>query len=213
MKTYKQDNMTIHNADCMTIMAGYEDNYFDLAVVDPPFGIKASSMVMGKGKNKKYKNNKKWDDNRPDDSYFKELFRVSKNQIIWGGNYFNLPLQGGWLFWDKDRNKDLSFGDGELAWCSNLNVIKKVKIKYDGFLGADDNRIHITQKPIRLYNWIYANYAEEGQKILDTHGGSFSNAIAAHYAKMHFVGCELDEDYFRKSIERIQKETRQLELF
>jgi len=85
MKTYKQDNMTIHNADCMTIMAGYEDNYFDLAVVDPPFGIKASSMVMGKGKNKKYKNNKKWDDNRPDDSYFKELFRVSKNQIIWGG--------------------------------------------------------------------------------------------------------------------------------
>ena len=213
MKIYKQDNMTIHNADCMEIMAQYEDNYFDLAVVDPPYGIGASSMVMGKGKNKKYKNNKEWDNQPPREEYFIELFRVSKNQIIWGGNYFKLPLQSGWLFWDKDRNKNVSFGDGELAWCSSLNVIKKIKLKYDGFLGADDNRIHPTQKPIKLYSYIFNMYAEEGQKILDTHLGSGSNAISAHYAKMHFVGCELDEDYYSASIERIRKETRQLELF
>ena len=213
-KVYKQDNMTIHNADCMEIMAEYEDNYFDLAVVDPPYGIGASSMVMGKGKNKKYNNKKKWDNKSPSDEYFNALFRVSKNQIIWGGNYFNLPINSGWIFWDKDRNKDLSFGDGELAWCSSLNVIKKLKIKYDGFLGADDNRIHPTQKPIKLYSSIYSGYAKEGDKILDTHGGSFSNAIAAHYAKMgEFVGCELDEDYFKGACERIRKETRQMELF
>lgn len=207
-KTYQQDNMTIHNADCMEVMAGYEDNYFDLAVVDPPYGISINKSGRlghygGKGKT--------WDNSVPDEAYFNELERVSKNRIIWGGNYFSMPPTRCFLIWDKKQPEALSFASCELAWTS---FDQSAKTYYKSPINADNERIHPTQKPVTLYDWIYANYAEEGQKILDTHLGSGSNAIAAHYAKMsEFVGCELDEDYYKASIERIRKETRQLELF
>ena len=221
MKTYKQDNMTIHNADCMEIMAGYEDNYFDLAVIDPPFGIGADKKNNGPNSATHERTSKaiintykktNWDSEVPTDAYFLELKRVSKRQIIWGANYFN--LQGGMLYWHKNVTMP-TYSTGELAHLSWLNKVDYFEYTWHGMLQGDmknkEKRIHQTQKPIALYNWIYANYAEPGQKILDTHGGSFSNAIAAHYAKMHFVGCELDADYYNAAIERIRKETRQQE--
>tara|TARA_R110000782_G_scaffold245934_1_gene332674 strand:- start:49 stop:669 length:621 start_codon:yes stop_codon:yes gene_type:complete len=201
------------NVDCMEYMAGLEDNAFELAIVDPPYGINASNMVMGKGKNKNWGKKRDWDKSIPDDKYFKELFRVSNKQIIWGGNYFDLPCTGGWIFWDKERGKDVSFADGELAWTSFLNVIKKAPIRYDGFIGADTTRIHPTQKPVKLYEWLLKNYAKEGDRILDTHLGSGSSAIAAHYGGFDFVGCELDIDYFKASQIRFERETAQQALF
>jgi site-specific DNA-methyltransferase (adenine-specific) len=197
----------------MEVMAGYEDDYFDLAVVDPEYGIGASNMNLGKWGGSRLKK-KNWDDKVPDDKYFTELKRVSKNQIIWGGNYFkNIWPTRGYIVWDKGAGfKGRSFAESELAFTSFDRNAKT--FSYDPLAHGDyKGKIHKTQKPIALYNWIYANYAKEGQKILDTHGGSFSNAIAAHYAKMEFVGCELDEDYYKAAIERIRKETRQLELF
>jgi len=197
------------NCDCMEYMKDMPDNHFDLACVDPPYGIDAANMEMGKGKNKKW-SKKSWDTTPPSADYFLEVIRVSKEQIIWGGNYFNLPLTGGWIFWDKDRKKDVSFSDGELAWTSFLNVIKKATVRYDGFIGADENRIHPTQKPVRLYSWLLQNYAKPGQRILDTHLGSGSSAIAAHYFGVDFVGCELDKDYYDAACKRFDKETRQI---
>jgi len=197
----------------MELMDEYPDNWFDLAIVDPPYGIGASEMQMGKGKNKQWKTGKQWDNEVPNGEYFKELMRVSKDQIIWGGNYFDLPKTGGWLFWDKMRDKDVSFADGELGWTSLLNVIKKASVRYDGFIGADDTRIHPTQKPVKLYDWLLSKYAESGQKILDTHMGSGSIAIACHYAKCHLTASELDEDYFDAACERIKRETAQTTLF
>ena len=154
----------------------------------------------------------------PDMVYFIELQRVSKNQILWGANHFiqNIPNanSSSWLVWDK-VNGATDFADCELALTSFKTAVRKFTFQWHGMIQGDmknkEQRIHPTQKPVKLYNWIYANYAEEGQKILDTHGGSFSNAIAAHYAKMHFVGCELDEDYYKAAVERIRKETRQQE--
>ncbi len=202
----------LHNIDCMEYMRGLEDNAFELAIVDPPYGIDAANMQMGKGKNKKW-NKKSWDQDTPTDEYFEELFRVSVNQIIFGGNYFSLPITGGWLFWDKMRGKDVSFADGELAWTSFLRVLKKAPIRYDGFIGADTTRIHPTQKPVKLYEWLLANYAKEDYRILDTHLGSGSSAIAAHYGGFDFVGCELDEDYFKAASARIDTETTQIDMF
>lgn len=224
-KLYEQDNMKIYNADCMTVMNSYPDNYFDLAVVDPPYGINMDRGLKGEPSIDKRDGKKihrkdyvgDWDSDRPSKDYFNELIRVSKNCIIWGGNFFAdlLPPSTHWVYWDK-HNPMPTFGDGELAY-TNLSKksIKKVSIPYWGHQTAGEkSRIHPTQKPIKLYNWIYANYAEPVQKILDTHLGSGSNAIAAHYAKMsEFVGCELDEDYYKAAIDRIRKETRQLELF
>ena len=207
------DDLDLRNCDCMELMKEYPDNWFDLAIVDPPYGIGASEMQMGKGKDKQWATGKKWDDYVPTDEYFQELMRVSKEQIIWGGNYFDLPKTGGWLFWDKMRGKDVSFADGELGWTSFLNVIKKANIRYDGFIGADLTRIHPTQKPVKLYDWLLSKYAKSGQKILDTHMGSGSIAIACHYAKCHLTASELDEDYYKAAIERIERETSQTELF
>ncbi len=227
MKEYKQDNLTIYNADCMEIMSRYEDNYFDLAVVDPPYGIGFDGdSTLGNNKSAKWKNAtkdtkkykiKEWDKERPSKDYFNELMRVSEKQIIWGGNYFAdlLPATGGYIFWDKDLAKGMSLSDGELAWTNAKNSVKQIKLMWSGFRKCEETeRFHPTQKPVKLYNWIYKNYAQEGQKILDTHLGSGSNAISAHYAKMgEFVGCELDKDYYEASIKRIYQETRQLELF
>jgi len=199
--------------DCMDYMRGMPDKAFELAIVDPPYGINAANMQMGKGKDKQWKKGKEWDLSVPTPEYFAELSRVSSKQIIWGGNYFDLPSTGGWIFWDKERGKDVSFADGELAWTSFLNVIKKAPIRFDGFIGADIVRIHPTQKPVKLYQWLLSNYAKPGDKIVDTHLGSGSSAIAAHYAGFEFVGIELDQDYYQAACKRFDFETRQLDIF
>ena len=204
-QVYKQDNMQIINDDCMNILKQTPDNYYDLCICDPPFGININKSGRlghygGKGKT--------WDDAVPDETYFTELRRVSKNQIIWGGNYFPMPPTRCFLIWDKKQPEALSFASCELAWTS---FDQSAKTYYKSPINADNERIHPTQKPVTLYDWIYSRYAEENMKILDTHLGSGSNAIAAHYAKMHFVGCELDADYYKAAIERIRKETRQQE--
>ena len=203
----------ITNEDNMKLMARYPDNYFDLAIVDPPYGIGASEMTMGSGKNKKYKKGKNWDNETPNEDYFNELFRVSKDQIIWGGNYFSLPLTKSWIFWDKGINGDCDFADGELAWISFNKVLRIAPIRYKGFLGADTERIHPTQKPIKLYKWILDKYAKEGDKILDTHLGSGSIAIACHDYKFNLTACELDKEYYDKAMERINNHMAQQKLF
>jgi site-specific DNA-methyltransferase (adenine-specific) len=205
--------LTITNEDNMALMARYPDNYFDLAIVDPPYGIGASEMTMGSGKNKKYKKGKNWDNETPNQFYFNELFRVSKNQIIWGGNYFNLPLTKSWIFWDKGINGDCDFADGELAWTSFNKVLRIAPIRYKGFLGADIERIHPTQKPIKLYKWILDKYAKQGDKILDTHLGSGSIAIACHDYGFDLTACELDKEYFDKAMQRINNHVAQQKLF
>ena len=205
--------MNITNEDNMLLMARYPDNYFDLAIVDPPYGINASEMTMGTGKNKKYSKGKKWDNKTPTSEYFKELFRVSKNQIIWGGNYFNLPLIKGWIIWDKLLNKEVSFADGEMAWNSFDKVLKIIKHQYSGFIGADNERIHPTQKPIKLYQKLLDLYAKQGDKILDTHLGSGSIAIACHDYGFDLTACELDKEYYDKAMQRINNHISQQKLF
>jgi len=207
--------MKITNEDNMELMARYEDNHFDLAIVDPPYGINASEMTMGSGKNKKYSKGKKWDNKTPEQKYFDELIRVSKNQIIWGGNYFTDKLKPSrcYIFWDKGINGDCDFADGELAWCSFNKVLRIAPIRYKGFLGADKVRIHPTQKPVKLYEWLLDNYAKEGDKILDTHFGSGSIAIACHNLKYDLTACELDKEYFDKAMKRLKEHTAQQRLF
>jgi len=193
----------LFNLDCNEGMKYFPSNYFDLAIVDPEYGIDAANMTMGKGRNKKY-SKKNWDKKPPDKKYFDELFRVSQNQIIWGGNYFTdkMYVSRGWIIWDKMLNKDVSFGDGELAWSSFDRAIKTVKIQYNGFLGAEEVRIHPTQKPVKLYNWILRNYAKKGQRILDTHVGSGSSRIACFKSGFDFVGFEIDPEYCKDSEKR-----------
>lgn len=196
----------VFNMDCMEYMKSVPDKFFDLAVVDPPYGIGASEMTMGSGKNKKYQKGKGWDSMPPCDSYFKQLFRVSKNQIIWGGNYFNLPKTKSWIFWDKGIYGDCSFADGELAWTSFDRVLRIASVRYRGFLGMDKNRIHPTQKPIYLYVWILNNYAKSGDKILDTHLGSGSARIASYKLGFDFYATEIDKDYFEAQHKRFKEE-------
>jgi site-specific DNA-methyltransferase (adenine-specific) len=170
-------------------------------------------MQMGSGKNKQWDKSKSWDSVVPDDAYFKELFRVSKNQIIWGGNYFPLPLIRSWIIWDKGIYGDCSFADCEMGWNSFDRVARIAQVRYKGFLGADINRIHPTQKPVALYKWLLQNYAKQGDKILDTHLGSGSIAIACHQMGFDLTGSELDKDYFEAMQKRIKEETAQKDLF
>ncbi len=197
----------------MDMMKEFEDNHFDLAIVDPPYGINVN-VSMGRRKGDKKSDYHKFaggDKEAPDGGYFDELFRVSKNQIIWGANHFienfskNSPC---WVMWDKGFSEDVTFAQFELAWTSFTSSCKK----FDCHPNAQD-RIHPTQKPIKLYDWLLSRYAEEGQKILDTHLGSGSHAIACHYAKCHLTACELDEDYYKAACERIERETAQQTLF
>ena len=205
--------MQISNEDNMQLMARYEDNHFDLAIVDPPYGIGASEMTMGAGK-KKWDKGKEWDNEAPTEEYFKELFRVSKKQIIWGGNYFTLPIQRGWIFWDKDIREGLSFSDGELAWTSFDRVLKRCFIPYSGFRGADNGgKIHPTQKPVKLYEWLLMNYAKDGDKILDTHLGSGSIALACHNLNFDLTACELDKEYYEAAMKRLKEHQQQLTMF
>ncbi len=186
--------------DCMIGMSRFPDKYFDLAVVDPPYGINRSGQKETFTKNPKHKrkhfDDKGWDNNRPHSDYWKELFRVSKNQIIWGANYFTeyLPASMGWIFWDKGQ--DISMSDGELAFTSLNMALRRVKINR-GQLMIEGGTIHPTQKPVKLYDWIYAKYLPQGGKVIDTHLGSGSNRISADKAgNIDFYGWEIDKDYF-----------------
>jgi site-specific DNA-methyltransferase (adenine-specific) len=208
--TLKKPKVELYNMDCMEYMANCEDNHFDLAIVDPPYGINAGKMTMGSGKHN-FKKGKDWDSKIPDEIYFKELQRVSKEQIIWGGNYFDLPLNNNWLIWDK-LNPNLSFSEAELAWCSirnNIRIFKRLSTLPD----FDGKKRHPTQKPIQLYQWVLSKYGKQGQKILDTHLGSGSSAIAAYNYKFDFVGLEIDKEYFDNAQKRFDNYTKQLTMF
>ena len=187
--------ITYTNEDCMAGMARYPDKYFDLAIVDPPYGIGISSNPVRQAHTKK-----QWDSNIPDLIYFKELKRVSKNQIIWGGNYYDLPPTQNYLIWDKKQPHDFSLAMCELAWCS---IQKPIKMFSYSVL-KEQGKIHPTQKPVALYKWILKNYAKPGDKILDTHVGSASSLIACHDLGFDAVGFELDADYYNASKERLR---------
>ena len=190
--------------DCMALMARYPDKHFDLAIVDPPYGIGVNSMNMGSRKTVR-PDKRNWDDEIPSAEYFAELRRVSKNQIIWGGNYFQLPPSRGWVVWDKGESMyGRSFAECELAWMSldaSARIFKLNPMQLD--------RFHPTQKPVELYAWLLTKYAKPGQRILDTHLGSGSHAIACHYFGAHLTACEIDADYFAAATARIQRETAQ----
>jgi site-specific DNA-methyltransferase (adenine-specific) len=204
------DKIELTNEDNMQLMARYPDNYFNLAIVDPPYGIGAGKMTMGSGKHK-FKQGKNWDSEIPSQEYFAELFRVSKNQIIWGGNYFPLELNNNWIIWDK-LNPNLSFSEAELAWCSiNKNV--RIFKRYSAMEDEDGKKQHPTQKPILLYKYCLEKYAKDGDKILDTHLGSGSIAIACHEYGFDLTACELDTEYFEKAVERIKNHVAQQKLF
>ena len=205
----------VFNEDCMEVMKRYPDKWFDLAVVDPPYGIGANKMQLGNGKKKIYRGATDWDNDIPSSEYWTELFRVSKNQIIWGGNYMTKYLQptSSWLFWDKGTGEN-DFADGELAWTSFGGALRKITKSWVGANAKDGlERIHPTQKPIYLYDWIFNRYSKPDFKILDTHLGSGSSRIAAHKAGLDFVGCELDKEYFEAADKRYKDFIAQLTLF
>jgi site-specific DNA-methyltransferase (adenine-specific) len=201
--------------DCMELMSQYPDNYFDLAVVDPPYGIgfDGAKQTSGSHGGRKAHEFKGWDSKIPDKVYFDELYRVSKNQIIWGANYMveHLKPSMGWIVWRKDRGK-FSSSDAELAY-SSFNRALREYTKNPLVLVREGGTIHPTQKPICLYDWIYANYAKPGDKILDTHLGSGSSRIAAHKAGLDFIGCEIDKDYFEAQERRFRDFVSQLRMF
>lgn len=207
--------------DCMEGMAQYPDNHFDLAVVDPPYGIGEDGLKnhsRGKCARPTLYKPKNWDKESPPLEYFVELFRVSKNQIVWGANHFisRMPFDSScWLVWDKQNTGD--FADCELAWCSFNTAVRKFVYRWNGMLQQNmknkEMRIHPTQKPVALYDWIFQNYANEGDLILDTHLGSGSSRIAANKAGLDFVGFELDEEYFQAAEGRYQEFVSQLRLF
>jgi site-specific DNA-methyltransferase (adenine-specific) len=213
MKVTNNINLTCE--DNMELMARYPDNYFELAIVDPPYGINVGNMNMGVGKGKrcpKLKNRKwikkDWDKQAPNDVYFNELFRVSKNQIIWGGNYFNLPISQYFAIIDKGQGMyNRSFAECEYAWVrkGGTRILKINPVQKD--------RIHPTQKPCKLYEWLLMNYAKEGDKILDTHLGSMSIAIACHNLGFELTGCELDKEYYDQGIKRVKNHIAQQRLF
>jgi len=186
------------NEDCMVGMARYPDKYFDLAIVDPPYGLniaKEKPRISGRWNYIP----KQWDSSVPDESYFTELVRVSKNQIIWGGNYFALPPSRCWVLWDKQQPVD-NFADGEMAWTSFDAVLSIFRFSF--CLNRD--KIHPTPKPVALYKWLLTNYAKPGDKILDTHVGSASSLIACHDMGFDAVGFELDPDYYKASKQRLE---------
>lgn len=197
-----------YNVDCMEYMKTVPDKYFDLAVVDPPYRDQSENDPT---KDMRMNGNMSCFGDKPNDYYFKELFRVSKNQIIWGANNFKLPTCKGFLIWRKTNiPENFTMSMAEFAWISDqLSTISKV---FD-FDSNRQVRIHPTQKPIDLYAWIFRNYAKPGDKILDTHLGSGSSRIAAYDAGLDFVGCEIDKDYFDAQEKRFQEHSAQIDLF
>ena len=206
----------VYNMDCVAGMREYPDKYFDLAIVDPPYGIGISGQKekkQGKKSDRKYHEEKNWDLSIPEKEYFLELFRVSKNQIIWGANYFVEHLfQGkkGWIVWDKAQH-GLTMSDCELAF-SSFDFPTRI-FKQNRVILLQEGTIHPTQKPIKLYEWILMNYAKEGDKILDTHLGSGSSRIAAYRNGFDFVGFEIDKDYYEAQEKRFKTELMQPRLF
>jgi len=192
-------NSIVYNADCIAGMKQYPDKWFDLVVADPPYGIgEDGGRARTRGSKKTNGIAKNWDNERPSVEYFTELQRVSKNQIIWGGNYFAdlLPASRCWLYWQKDMGGD--FADGELAWTSFDRVLKQFRKRSETF-----DRIHPTQKPVTLYDWLYTNYLPEGGRVLDPNLGSGSNRISADKrGNIDFVGFEIDKDYFEAQEKR-----------
>ena len=229
---YRLPFLSLFHADCMEIMKQYPDKYFDLAIVDPPYGIGASAdsrvggsytVNLGGVKKKvaaKQYTPKDWDFEKPTTEYWNELKRVSKNQIVWGGNYFveNLKDSACWLVWNK-RNGKNNNADCELAWTSFKTAVRMFEWRWNGMLQQNmkdkEERIHPTQKPVALYEWILQNYAERGNLILDTHFGSGSIALAVDKANrldkmnLHLTACEIDKEYIDKAIKRISESIKQ----
>ena len=207
----------LYHGDCMDVLKQTPDKYYSLALVDPPYGIDVASMNMGAGKSKKSSNiknrkwkKKNWDNNTPSVDYFNELFRVSKNQMIWGGNYFEMPACKHYIIWDKQIPEGLSFSDCEYCWTSFDKANRM--FRYSAYLDKR-GKIHPSQKPIKLYKWLLQNYAKEGDTILDTHFGSLSIGIACHDMKFDLTAIELDKDYYEQAKQRLIYHQRQLTLF
>jgi site-specific DNA-methyltransferase (adenine-specific) len=208
-------NSEVYNMDCVQFMKHYPDKFFDLAVVDPPYGIGAENHAGTKENGWKQWMKKDWDKEIPQMIYFTELFRVSKQQIIWGGNYFAnlLPNSQCWLFWDKGQ-RDFSLADGELAWTSfkkSIRVFEMARAKAKVSHGC--HHIHPTQKPVELYDWTFQKFAEKGWRILDTHLGSQSSRIAAHKNGLDFYGAEIDKEYYDLGCKRYEEYLRTPTLF
>lgn len=197
-------NATLYNCDCLVAMREMPDNAFDLAIVDPPYGIGIAANPVRQAHTKK-----KWDSVIPPPEYFKELMRVSKHQIIWGGNYFPLPETQGFVIWDKCQPEDFSLAMVEFAWSSIQSPAKMYRYSVQN----EKEKIHPTQKPVRLYQWLLKRYAKPGDTILDTHHGSGSNAIACLDMGYEITAYEIDEDYFKAACERIHRAQQQLKLF
>ena len=220
----------VYLEDCTKALKRFNDNYFDLAIVDPPYGIGADKAqnnaamqrIKAEGKSKagrgwKLYADTDWDNETPNAEYWQELFRVSKNQIVWGGNYFTdyLPPSMGWIMWDKGQ-RDFSLADGELAWTSFNKALRIFEMSRGKALAKNNEqggRFHPTQKPEMLYSWILQNYAKAGDLILDTHLGSGSSRIAAYKGGFNFVGFEINEHYYEKQEKRFKDFISQLRLF
>lgn len=193
--------------DCMELMKEFPDKYFDLAIVDPPYGIKG--LKKNHGHLSKYGDISKANNAVPNKQYFSELFRVSKNQIIWGGNYFAMPKCRCFVCWFKHQPLN-NYSDCEYAWTSFEKPAKVFDYPYFGSINAEPNRIHPTQKPVALYRWLLKKYAQEGDIILDTHVGSASSLIACYQMGFTYVGSELDKEFFDKATERLENEKSQI---
>ena len=196
--------------DCMDGMKQFPDKYFDLAIVDPPYGIKVKNNMGRRHGTKKSDYPKAyWDKVPPSPEYFDELFRVARHSIIWGGNYFDLPPTKCFVIWDKpDKSEDVTFAMCEYAW-TDFDMTSKIFRKH----AKDDYRIHVTQKPVELYMWLLRIFAKEGDKILDTHVGSASSLIACHRAGFQYIGFEKDEYYYNLSNKRLEQEKAQMTIF
>jgi len=215
----------LHCMDCMTGMREFPDKYFDLAIVDPVYGDVTQGGYMsnraggGIADHPEY-NLALWAQEKTGPEYFRELFRVSRNQIIWGGNYFAVEIgkdSQGWIVWDKQHAAQRTFADCELAWTSFDRATRIFRFMWDGMLQGNmkskEKKIHPTQKPVALYNWILANYAAEGDVILDTHVGSASSLVACHRAGFRYVGFEIDRGYYEAARGRLEAATAQISMF
>ena len=230
MEVEQFGNIKLYNGDCMDVMKTFKDKQFSLAIVDPPYGIGADraqnnaamQRIKAEGKSKagrgwKLYADTDWDNETPNDEYWQELFRVSKNQIVWGGNYFTdyLPPSMGWIMWDKGQ-RDFSLADGELAWTSYNKALRIFEMSRGKALAKNNEqggRFHPTQKPAQLYKWLLQNYAKEGDTILDTHFGSLSIGIACHDMKFDLTAIELDKHYYELAKKRLINHQKQLTIF